>query len=349
MLTQRENFIRNARFQYPQWTPITIAVNDATKRHLGRELYDVMKHYPLFFPNIDKNAFGNPKSLEEALEQKDNFVTDKWGCVWNFPIPGFDGIVVNSPLKDWDNFKNYKFPNDLKDINWENVKSYGKQLKDNGQLFSAGIPEHGWLFLRITYLRGFENAMFDFMDDEPRLQILIDGIVEYYESYVQNYVNCGVDMMSFADDLGTQTATILSPEKLKQYIFPACNKLMTNCKNKGVLIHMHSDGHTIDILEEQIKAGVDIVNPQDLCNGIDELARRIKGKACIDLDIDRQKILPFGTPKEIEEHIEYSVKMLGDKRGGLQFIVGIYPPTPPENIDALCRAFQKYRTYWFDK
>lgn len=348
-MTQRENYIRNARFQNPEWTPISICINEATKRHLGKDLASVMKRYPIFFPEVDIDTFGDPMSLEQALKQKDNFVTDKWGCVWNFPIPGFDGIVVKSPLENWEDFENYIFPNDLADINWDNVKSYGDKLKNNGWLFGAGLPEHGWLFLRLTYLRGFENAMYDFLDDEPKLQILIDKIVNYYEPYVLNHIKCGVDLMSFADDLGTQTASILSPEKLKQYIFPAYNKLMYRCKESGVLTYLHSDGHTLNILEDQIAAGVDIVNPQDLCNGIDELAKRIKGRACIDLDLDRQSIVPFGTPKEIEEHIEYAYKTLGDKKGGLSFIIGIYPPTPPENIEAVCRALKKYRTYWFDK
>jgi len=39
---------------------------------------------------------------------------------------------------------------------------------------------------------------------------------------------------------------------------------------------------------------------------------------------------------------------LGDPSGGLSLIVGIYPPTPPEAVDALCEAFRKFRTYWWD-
>lgn len=94
--------------------------------------------------------------------------------------------------------------------------------------------------------------------------------------------------------------------------------------------------------------GVDIANPQDLCNGIDNLANRIKGKACIQLDIDRQSVIPLGTRKEIDELIEEEVRKLGSPKGGLEFVAGIYPPTPPGNIDALFEALEKYRTYWWD-
>lgn len=33
-------------------------------------------------------------------------------------------------------------------------------------------------------------------------------------------------------------------------------------------------------------------------------------------------------------------------KGDLAFIAGIYPPTPPQNVEALCNALAKYQTYW---
>ena len=66
------------------------------------------------------------------------------------------------------------------------------------------------------------------------------------------------------------------------------------------------------------------------------------------MDIDRQKVVPFGTPAQIRELIEEGVRKLGSPKGGLELICGIYPPTPPENVDAVCNAMAEFRTYWFD-
>jgi len=93
---------------------------------------------------------------------------------------------------------------------------------------------------------------------------------------------------------------------------------------------------------------VNIVNPQDLCNGIDNIARVIKGKACINLDIDRQTVIPYGNAHDIEQLIREEVMKLGSEAGGLEFISGIYPPTPPQNVEALCKALLKYRRYWWE-
>ena len=117
---------------------------------------------------------------------------------------------------------------------------------------------------------------------------------------------------------------------------------------RGALVALHSDGYIMDFMDDFMRAGVDIINPQDLVHGIDNLAHEVKGRMCIRLDIDRQKIVPYGTRREIFELIEEEVRVLGSPRGGLEFICGIYPPTPPENVDAVCSALEEYRTYWWD-
>ena len=66
------------------------------------------------------------------------------------------------------------------------------------------------------------------------------------------------------------------------------------------------------------------------------------------LEILQKKACPFGKPAEIRELIEKEVLTLGSPQGGLMLTCGIYPPTPAENIDAVCGAMEEFRTYWFD-
>jgi plastocyanin len=133
-----------------------------------------------------------------------------------------------------------------------------------------------------------------------------------------------------------------------QWIVPAYQRIFGPARRAGCHVHLHTDGHMIELIDEIIDAGVTICNPQDLCNGIDNIKAAVDGRISIRLDIDRQTIVPFGTPREIHDHVEEAVRKLGSPRGGLELIVGIYPPTPLENVEALCAAFDKYRTYWYD-
>ena len=63
---------------------------------------------------------------------------------------------------------------------------------------------------------------------------------------------------------------------------------------------------------------MDILNLQDMVNGIGWIKENLKGKVCIDLDIDRQRITPYGTEKEVDQLILEEVRELGSAQGGLQ-------------------------------
>jgi hypothetical protein len=284
----------------------------------------------------------------------DNFVTDAWGCKWHYPLRYMDGVVVGHPLEDISDISKlasftppFSPVPELNDEQWEQELKNVKAAKERGEIVSGGT-EHGFLFLRHTYLRGFDNAMLDYADEDSHdnLRRIYDMIVDYNMKLVDYHIKRGSDYMDFAEDLGTQTGTIISPDDFRKWIKPAYAALMQPCKKAGMFIGLHSDGKTLDILEDQIEAGVDVVNPQDLCNGIDELARRIKGKACIKLDIDRQYVIPYGTPKDIDDLIHEEVEKLGSPKGGLMFICGLYPPTPVKNVEAVAKALEKYSTMW---
>ena len=70
-----------------------------------------------------------------------------------------------------------------------------------------------------------------------------------------------------------------------------------------------------------------------------------KGKVCLDLDLDRQ-LFPFCTPQEIDDHVRQAVETLGSPEGGLWLRAEIGFDVPLENIDAICAALVKYRSYF---
>lgn len=100
------------------------------------------------------------------------------------------------------------------------------------------------------------------------------------------------------------------------------------------------------LLMDLIDSGVDCINLQDLVNGVDWIRENLKGRLCIDLDIDRQKVTRFGTPKEIHELILEEVRQLGSPQGGLMMIYGLYPQIPRENVEAVMDAMEKYAFYY---
>ena len=139
---------------------------------------------------------------------------------------------------------------------------------------------------------------------------------------------------------------MVSPELFRRWIKPVYQRLIAPAREAGCIIHMHSDGDVRALSEDLIEGGVQVLNLQDLVNGIEWIRDTLKGRVCIDLDVDRQRITRFGTPAEIDAHIRHAVETLGSPDGGLMMIHGLYPGPPLANVKALMDALEGYAAYY---
>jgi uroporphyrinogen-III decarboxylase len=200
--------------------------------------------------------------------------------------------------------------------------------------------------MRLANIRGYENLMFDMADEEPRLFELIEMVEAFNAAIIRRYVDLGVEWMSYPEDLGMQSGSMISPAHFRKYIKPSYQRMMTPAREAGAIVHMHSDGDIRALVPDLLDCGLDVVNLQDLVNGIPWIKERLAGRICIDLDVDRQRITRFGTPPEIDALIRREVEALGSKEGGLMMIFGLYPGTPLANVKALMDAMERYATYY---
>ena len=341
---KREEWLRVVEMRGPGPIPCRpVFAGSVWNQHRGK-LQDVVNRYPELFEGMP------PKGQWDAFPERhtaDQRSKDRWGCVWDNIQCGIIGQVVEHPLADWGALDNLTPPdpsreNDFGDQDWVQIARDVKTAKEAGDVTWGGIS-HGFLFQRLYYLRGFENVMIDYATGDKRLVRLIDMIVEFNAEIVRRYVELGVDCVGFGDDMGMQERFTISPNTWRRYIKPAYAKLFGMCRQAGVHVHLHSDGYIADVLSDLVQIGVTIPNPQDLVNGLETIRRLLKGNVCIDLDIDRQRIIPWGTPKQIDEHVRTCIETLGSQQGGLMLVCGVYAPTPLENIEALLAAMSRYR------
>ena len=351
-LTYRENYLRNVRMTGPEWMPCAVSISGASWDQWRGDMEDVCLRHPTMFPGFEKGQRDFDHWDYGPAHRAGEDFTDNWGVTWHSDIDGIEGCFVHSPLADWAALDTYRAPDplvigDRGPVDWDATRRGVAAAQAAGGLTQGGLA-HGFLLMRMYYLRGFESLMLDFATDEPRLRDLIKLINDHNRVIVDQYRAMSVDVIHFGEDIGTQGASLISPKHFHQWIMPAYQELMQPCRDQGIIIGSHSDGYIMELIDDLLEAGLDMVNPQDLCNGIDNLAREVKGRVCIKLDVDRQTVVPFGTPAEIHDLIEEEVRKLGSPQGGLELICGIYPPTPPANVDAVCSAMEEYRTWWFD-
>ena len=104
-------------------------------------------------------------------------------------------------------------------------------------------------------------------------------------------------------------------------------------------VHFHSDGNIIDIIPDLLDLGVTVLNCQSNVIGLDVLKRKLAGAVCFRTDLDRQRIVPFGTPPEVKAHVVDVFDHLGTRSGGIIACGEIGPDTPLANIRAMYEAF----------
>lgn len=348
-MTPGENLRRAVQFETPEWIPMTFHVNPSCWQHYPQAaLQELMAGHPLLFPGYIVKEKVQP--VFSPVQLKEYPYRDPWGCVWETSLDGITGSVHTHPLADWGAFDAYVPPDPeqmdgLMPINWANLARELGLAKQRGELAMAGL-KHGHTFLQLCDIRGYENLMFDMADEEPRLLRLIEMIETFNLALVRRYIAAGAEWISYPEDLGMQNGPMISPDFFDKYIKPVYQRMMAPARAAGCMIHMHSDGDIRTLVDGLIEGGVEVINLQDLVNGIDWIADKLAGRVCIDLDIDRQKITRYGSPGQIDALIREEVSRLGSRKGGLMMIYGLYPEVPLENVKALMDAMERYACYY---
>ncbi len=350
MITQRENTLRAVRFETPDYIPMRYSINTACWHHYPQEaLKELMGTHPLLFPNYEYSPDPVQPELSPWQVAGQPFA-DSWGCVWETADDGITGAVTRHPLDNWDALASYRAPDPNSDygwgaIDWDAERERLRTAASQGRLASGGL-RHGHTFLTLTYIRGYENLMYDMADDDPRLWRLIEMVEAFNQALVDKYVVLGAEWMSYPEDLGMQVGPMLTPAQFRKYIKPTYTRLMAPARAAGCAIHMHSDGDIRALVDDLFEGGVEVFNLQDLVNGLDWIEANLAGRACIDLDIDRQRVTRYGTPTDIDALIRDEVTRLASPKGGLMMTFGLYPGTPLENAAAVMDAMERYATLY---
>ncbi|RLE82115.1 MAG: hypothetical protein DRJ51_02205 [Thermoprotei archaeon] len=343
---RRENFLRAAEFKNPWWIPCRVGFSMATWSKYRERLENIVLSHSKIFPGFKR---GSVKFDDFGVRRKGNVFVDEWGCVWHFCIDGMQGQVVKHPLEDWDMLEKLRVPDPdaglpregRQMVSWDLIEEEVRRAKERGDLVAVGLP-HGFFFQRLYYLRGFANLLKDFVREDSRIWKLIDILTEYNVELVKRILKLDVDLVGFGDDLGTQDRMPISPTMFRKYIYPSYKRIFGLVREKGVHVRLHTDGHVMEVVDQLIEAGVTILNIQDRVNGLENIGAKCKGRVCIDLDIDRQYLLPFSRPEDIREHIRRVILSLGSRKGGLMLVADVYPDVPLENIQSLCSALEEF-------
>lgn len=263
---------------------------------------------------------------------------------------GYYDELCYHPLADADSVQqvdDHVFPNP-DDFDYDSMSekiaktdAYGEKWIGTG---TSSIFERSWA------LRGFQKFLEDLLfHPEIALRIMEHVNSFYIENTLRTLRACKgrADMLYTADDIGSQNGMLISPSIWRDMIKPLQKKFNDAIRAEfpDIIIHYHSCGSILPVIDDLIEIGVDVLNPiQPRAVGMDAetLAQKFGGRVSFCGGLDIQDILPHGTPDEVYKECLRLINTLG-KNGGyiLAPAHAIQVDTPVENILAVSRAVKE--------
>ena len=317
-MADRDDRYKAMLFEGPEHIPARATFVPATWMKYRHRLDALVRRHPIVFGE-DQPASRDYDAMAQGTYLQGTYV-DEWGCTWENVRSGMEALPTGHPIPTRQGVHDLRPPTE-----------------------DTGLP-HGFMYMRLFYLRGFEELMIDFAEEPPELQMLIDVVLAHNVRQMELLLAGQAEptIIHLGDDLGMQTSLPMSPEKWRKYLKPCYAKLFGMAREAGHWVYLHSDGHFLEVIDDLVECGVNVINPQFRANDLQSLARICRGRLCVDLDIDRQ-MLPFCTPADIDAHIRDSVDALATPAGGLWLQCPCGPDVSLENIEAVCIALETHR------
>ncbi len=349
-------------------TTITIPKYEELKRHFGIDSPTVVMERSQQVCMVDERildafhvdtvgVFYGPPELErnQFVELGENVYRDSWGITWHKPPTSHYFDMLKPPLggeitihdvltHPWPDPHDPGYTRGLR----ERVQKQ-RASTDRALVLNLSI----WVLQCSQFVRGFEDWFVDLIAQPRLMEAIFDAITESLLGVVEDVldeVGDLVDVVSVSDDMGHQDRPCVRPELYRRLIKPRHARLMEAIKSRTKApVMWHTCGSVYDLLDDLIEMGVDALNPvqTDAAKMEPERLKRDYGdRLTFWGGIDAIRVLPFGTPKDVEEEVKRKIRVFAPGGGYiLNSVHNIQPNVPLENIFAMFEAAQKYGRY----
>jgi len=198
---------------------------------------------------------------------------------------------------------------------------------------------------RPALVRGWEAMFLDMIERPEWVRWLCRKFTDFYlEDYgrAQEISGGRIDLFLLISDLGTQRGPLLSLALFREFVAPYLREMIERVHALGARVLFHSCGDIHSFIPDLIELGVDVLDPIQP-TGPEMAPERLKAdfgdRLSFHGGIDMQRLLPYGTPRQIREEAKRYCEVLG--RGGGYILAPAHlfqPDVPPENVLAVYGA-----------
>lgn len=258
---------------------------------------------------------------------------DEWGCIFRNLRQGTIGIVQEPLIAGWEDLERFRPPEAILSLNRDEINAF---CRSTDKFVLAGTMQRP--FERLQFIRTMEQALVDLIEQPPELSELLDLIHTQYCREVEVWAMTDIDAIALMDDWGTQSSLLASPEIFRRMFKPMYADYAEIARSRSKHVFMHSDGQILEIIPDLIEVGIEALNSQVFCMGMHELGERFRGRISFWGEIDRQNLLPHGTPQQIRRTVhEFWEAFYAE--GGIIAQCEFGLEAKPENVKAVFAAW----------
>lgn len=375
MLPPRERVLCALEHEEPDRVPIFFGTSGATtmlvpaykrlKEHLRFESQDRSFSEILQYALIDEEILlrmgsdGRPLTPGPApsslrKEAQDGSLVDEWGIVWDKRPGSLYYEIVQAPLRraNDDDVASWPWPDLAHPSRFQGLADRARNIQERGYAVVAISGVNPWE----TYctLRGMDQALVDLLLDEDFVHALFGKLTDLMLAGAVGLVQHAgeqIDVLVMSDDLGTESAPMMSPETYRKLLKPYHARIISAIRaHTEAKIFFHSDGNIYPLIGDLVEIGVDILNPiQVSASGMGDTARlkrEFGDRLSFCGAVDTQWALPYGSPSDVRSEVRRRIRDLAPKGGYLLSAVHcLQPDVPPENVLAMCDEARRAGQY----
>jgi len=253
-------------------------------------------------------------------------------------------------------FEDYNDPADVEKFNWPDPALY-LDREESLRRAKAIDPDYARMgvmwsahFQDACAAFGMEHALVMMLANPDMFRAVIDRITEFYLKAGEIFYEATkgyLDVVLIGNDFGSQTGLMVSPEMLKELVYPGTKQLIDQAKSYGLKVVHHSCGGIFPIIEDLVDLGADVIHPiQAMAKDMDapNLQKNFAGKAAFCGGVDAQYLLVEKGPKEVEAFVENLVEMFPTGLVVSPSHEAILPDIPPANIEALFSTLNRMKS-----
>jgi len=294
-------------------------------------------------------------NVTREISDENGYYRNEWGVEYRIPagVEEYCYVPQKVPLAEaaTDDIEVYDWPDPRDKGRTAGLAEEAALLHEEKRFAIIGNVDKPSIFELALAMRGFERFLLDLAERNTFSKKLLEKITELQIiRYAEMLEAAGkyLDVVVYADDVGTQHGLLLSPEVYREMLKPLHKALYDAIRaGSDAKIFYHCCGDCFELIGDFIEIGVDILNPVQVSAanmGPERLKREFGKHLTFWGAMDTQHVLPHGTAEEVRENVRKMAGELG-KDGGfvLSPVHNVVDDVPPENIAAMYEGCLRLR------